>query len=50
MIGNLDLARRKLATGGDVTRFIDDATMAAERDGTLTQRMLALARKQELKL
>ena len=50
VIGSLDLARRKLAQGGDVTRFIDNAMQAAERGATLTQRMLAFARKQELKL
>jgi len=50
VIGSLDLARRKLATGGDIARFIDNAMKAAERGATLTQRMLAFARKQELKL
>jgi len=50
VIGSLDLARRRLAEGGDVTRFIDNARAAAERGATLTQRMLAFARKQELKL
>jgi PAS domain S-box-containing protein len=50
IVGSLDLARRKLAGGGDVSRFIDNAMKAAERGATLTQRMLAFARKQELKL
>jgi PAS domain S-box-containing protein len=50
MIGSLDLARKRLAEGGDVTRFIDNARTAAERGATLTQRMLAFARRQELKL
>ncbi|TGX41661.1 PAS domain-containing sensor histidine kinase [Sphingomonas naasensis] len=50
IIGSLDLARRKLADGGDIGRFIDNAMKAAERGATLTQRMLAFARKQELKL
>jgi PAS domain S-box-containing protein len=48
VIGSLDLARRRLAEGGDVTRFIDNAMKAAERGATLTQRMLAFARKQAL--
>lgn len=50
IVGSLDLARRRLADGGDITRFIDNAMKAAERGATLTQRMLAFARKQELKL
>lgn len=50
IVGSLDLARRKMADGGDITRFIDNAMQAAERGATLTQRMLAFARKQELKL
>jgi PAS domain S-box-containing protein len=50
IIGSLDLARRKLAEGGDISRFIDNAMKAADRGATLTQRMLAFARKQELKL
>ena len=48
VIGSLDLARRRLADGGDVTRYIDNAMKAAERGATLTQRMLSFARKQEL--
>jgi PAS domain S-box-containing protein len=50
IIGSLDLARRRMASGGDITRFIDNAMEAAERGATLTQRMLAFARKQELQL
>lgn len=50
IVGSLDLARRKMAVGGDISRFIDNAMKAAERGATLTQRMLAFARKQELKL
>ncbi|WP_176595929.1 MULTISPECIES: hybrid sensor histidine kinase/response regulator [Sphingobium] len=50
IVGSLDLARQRLATGADVSRYIDNAMTAAERGATLTQRMLAFARKQELKL
>ncbi|RYD55912.1 MAG: PAS domain-containing sensor histidine kinase [Sphingomonadales bacterium] len=50
VIGSLDLARRRMIAGGDASRFIDNAMKAAERGATLTQRMLAFARKQELKL
>ena len=48
VIGSLDLARRRLAEGGDVARYIDNAMKAAERGAALTQRMLSFARKQEL--
>jgi PAS domain S-box-containing protein len=50
IVGSLDLARRKMADGADISRFIDNAMKAAERGATLTQRMLAFARKQELAL
>lgn len=50
IVGSLDLARQRMATGGDISRYLDNAMMAADRGATLTQRMLAFARKQELKL
>ncbi|KRC79983.1 PAS domain-containing sensor histidine kinase [Sphingomonas sp. Root241] len=50
IVGSLDLARRKMANGADISRFIDNAMKAAERGAALTQRMLAFARKQELAL
>jgi PAS domain S-box-containing protein len=50
IVGSLDLARRRLASGGDISRYLDNAMVAADRGATLTQRMLAFARKQELKL
>ncbi|HKY83125.1 MAG TPA: PAS domain S-box protein [Sphingobium sp.] len=50
VVGSLDLAKQRLATGADVSRYIDNAMTAAERGATLTQRMLAFARKQELRL
>lgn len=50
IVGSLDLARQKLASGGDISRYLDNAMTAADRGATLTQRMLAFARKQELKL
>lgn len=50
IVGSLDLARQRLATGGDIGRYLDNAMTAAERGATLTQRMLAFARKQELRL
>ncbi|MBB5711792.1 signal transduction histidine kinase/ActR/RegA family two-component response regulator [Sphingomonas xinjiangensis] len=49
VIGNLELAQRKLARGGaDVIRHIDGAMDGARRGATLTQRLLAFARKQPL--
>jgi PAS domain S-box-containing protein len=50
IVGSLDLARRRMAEGGDVSRLLDNAAKAAERGADLTQRMLAFARRQELKL
>lgn len=50
IVGSLDLARQRLAVGADISRYIDNAITAAERGATLTQRMLAFARKQELRL
>ena len=50
IVGSLDLARMRMASGGDISRYLDNAMAAAERGATLTQRMLAFARKQELRL
>jgi PAS domain S-box-containing protein len=50
ILGSLNLARRRMAEGQDITRFLDNAVQAAQRGATLTQRMLAFARKQQLEL
>jgi PAS domain S-box-containing protein len=50
ILGSAELAKRNIAQGKDVTRFLDNVIEAAGRGATLTQRMLAFARKQELKL
>ena len=50
IVGSLDLAKRRMRDGGDVGRFIDNAMQAAQRGATLTQRMLAFARRQDLQL
>ncbi|HEX7876536.1 MAG TPA: PAS domain S-box protein, partial [Sphingobium sp.] len=50
IVGSLDLAKQKLGSGADISCYIDNAMTAAERGATLTQRMLAFARKQELRL
>lgn len=50
ILGSLDLAERRLAAGEDPARFLANVRSAAERGATLTQRMLAFARKQDLKI
>ena len=50
ILGSLNLAKRRMADGEDVSRFMDNAIQAAQRGATLTQRMLAFARKQELEI
>ena len=50
IVGSVDIARRRLAEGKDISRFLDNIMHAAERGATLTQRMLAFARKQDLRL
>ncbi|HEX8654042.1 MAG TPA: ATP-binding protein [Allosphingosinicella sp.] len=49
IVGNLDIARRRLAQGrGDVGRQIDSALDGARRAAALTQRLLVFARRQPL--
>ena len=50
ILGSLELARRRVAGDPALTRLIDNATRGAERGSALTQRMLAFARRQDLKL
>ncbi|HTW50472.1 MAG TPA: response regulator [Stellaceae bacterium] len=49
VLGNLGLAGKYTADNPKVARLIDSAIKAAERGATLTKRMLAFARRQELK-
>jgi PAS domain S-box-containing protein len=49
IIGSLEIARRR-ATDASVIRLIDNALRGAERGSSLTQRMLAFARQQQLNL
>ena len=49
VLGNLDLLRKHLAGDPKARRLIDGAIQGAERGATLTKRMLAFARRQELK-
>ena len=48
VIGNLDLLRRRMPEGDKSHRLIDGALQAASRAGTLVQRLLAFARRQDL--
>jgi PAS domain S-box-containing protein len=50
VLGSLELVKKRLPYDPRVTPLIDNAIHGAERGATLTQRMLAFARKQELKL
>jgi signal transduction histidine kinase/ActR/RegA family two-component response regulator len=49
ILGNLELLRRRVPDDPRVIRLIDGAVQGAERGATLTKRMLAFARRQELK-
>ena len=49
VIGNLDLLSKKLGGDARLHRLLDGAMEGARRGATLTQRLLAFARKQELK-
>jgi PAS domain S-box-containing protein len=48
VLGSLELARKKLPEDHPVLRLIDNAVQGARRGASLTQRMLAFARRQEL--
>ena len=51
VLGSLDLLRRHLpADDPRLTRLLDNAVQGAQRGATLTQRMLAFARRQDLNL
>lgn len=49
ILGNLELARKRLDDNPKLARLLDNAVLGAERGVSLTQRMLAFARRQELK-
>ncbi len=50
ILGSLRIAQRRQRRGEDVAESINNAIDAAERGAALTQRLLAFARKQDLKL
>jgi PAS domain S-box-containing protein len=49
VLGNLSLLRKWLPQGPRALRLLEGAVQGAERGATLTKRMLAFARRQELK-
>src|SRR3978361_1894875 len=49
VLGNLELLKKRLAGDPGLTRLVDGAIAGADRGATLTKRMLAFARRQELK-
>ena len=50
VLGSLELVRKRLPHDPRITPLIDNAMQGAQRGAALTQRMLAFARKQDLKL
>ncbi|MFL6732304.1 MAG: ATP-binding protein [Sphingomicrobium sp.] len=50
VIGNLDLLRRRLPSDDSSQRLIDAGLQAASRAATLVQRLLAFARRQDLRV
>ncbi len=49
VLGNLNLLKKRIPDDPRLRRLIDGALQGAERGATLTKRMLAFARRQELK-
>jgi PAS domain S-box-containing protein len=49
ILGNLDLLRARLPDEPKVRRLLDSAILGAERGASLTRRLLAFARRQELR-
>lgn len=49
ILGNLEIVRKRVGEEPKITRLLDNATQGALRGVSLTQRMLAFARRQELK-
>ncbi|OLP61939.1 hybrid sensor histidine kinase/response regulator [Xaviernesmea oryzae] len=50
VLGNLDLARKYAGADAKMTRLIDGALQGARRGASLTQRLLAFARRQDLEV
>lgn len=49
VLGSLDLLRRRMPPNPDLLRLLDTAKAGADRGASLTARMLAFARRQELR-
>jgi signal transduction histidine kinase len=49
ILGNLEMMSRRIGTEDPTRRLIDGASRAAERGAALTKRLLAFARRQELR-
>ncbi len=49
ILGSLKLLKKQLPQGGKSERLVENSIQAAERGAALTQRLLAFARRQELK-
>ncbi|MGN6570658.1 MAG: PAS domain S-box protein [Pseudolabrys sp.] len=49
VLGSLELVRKRVPDDPKILRLLDNATQGAERGAALTRRMLAFARRQELK-
>jgi signal transduction histidine kinase len=49
MLGSLELLKKRLADDASAQRLLDNALKGAERGAALTQRLLAFARRQELR-
>src|SRR5690606_30867606 len=50
ILSSLELVRKHLPDDPRITRLIDNAVQGAQRGATLTQRLLAYARRQPLKV
>ena len=50
VLGNLELLRKHLTDDAKATRLIDGALQGAQRGASLTQRLLAFARRQDLQV
>ena len=48
ILGSLELLRKRLPDDPNLSRLVDNAMLGARRGATLTQRMLAFARRQDL--
>jgi PAS domain S-box-containing protein len=49
VLGNLELLRKRIAKEPQLVRYVDGAMQGAQRGAALTQRLLAFARRQDLK-